>query len=906
MPNLYVNLPTPVGNGVGAAVDVSAFGKFKTIVVGNAVAAPFDQTVTIEVSQNAGFDFAPIISFTEVGKKTIATAAQFMRLRVSGFVSGSADVEVGANNNAGMFASLPVPAGNGVGAPVATTDFGRFKSVIVANPVGATFSGSVHVEASEDGVVFTDCLSFTKDDIQHKSFYAAFVRVRRSGFDPDRPGLPVVDLGAVNDTTSAVVPGPVPTRQQVYDASIPATIVLAAANGPIIFRDNAVPIGTLFEIQDSGATPLVSVDPLEFDVTIPTIDLNGATIVDIDSGVEVEITAPTVDIDAATIVDIDSATEVEITAPLLDFDGTTILIDAVAVLMLSGDMIDINGVTDVMIDAPLVDITGSTIVNINSATEVEITAPLLDLNVTTFDLSAVTTITLAAPTINLVATTLNFTGTPTFTLLGAGPMLIIEPTASSGAATIAQELRRDDGGVGAIGDGVAQSLSIMNSAGAVAEAFRVSAEWSDPTAGSEDSEVVFMISIAGVFAEGLRFRASGVDTQIVSPLSFILSPNAQTTDGLRITVVAGDTFVIPQTVANQFYLGNTIADPSVNLNRLAARAFDIIPLGTTVTAALPGNWIDMASTVVINTAPTGSLGGFVSVSGSVEFRLAGSAFGAGNLFKIQGTIKNESGALVSIGSQYTFVHIGTYQADGAYAQANFFHRICLFQPTWNIINGATMTVSTVNVGGLLNPTIGAGVTVTNMRDWEWSAVAQVGTIVNRAGLYMTDLAGGTTSTAGILSLITAGATRRFINHTGTAESDFGGPINLGSGATMDVQFSRGAANRFDLAAGDTMRLIAGTLQLIDGSQVISATAGEILLTATTVRTSAELEIDGTLDHDGALAGFYGVAPVAQSAAYTPTNVTTDRSYDANATTLDELADVVGTMIADLQSVGLFG
>lgn len=36
-------------------------------------------------------------------------------------------------------------------------------------------------------------------------------------------------------------------------------------------------------------------------------------------------------------------------------------------------------------------------------------------------------------------------------------------------------------------------------------------------------------------------------------------------------------------------------------------------------------------------------------------------------------------------------------------------------------------------------------------------------------------------------------------------------------------------------------------------------------------------------------------------AYTPTNVTTDRSYDANATTTDELADILGTLIADLKA-----
>lgn len=42
------------------------------------------------------------------------------------------------------------------------------------------------------------------------------------------------------------------------------------------------------------------------------------------------------------------------------------------------------------------------------------------------------------------------------------------------------------------------------------------------------------------------------------------------------------------------------------------------------------------------------------------------------------------------------------------------------------------------------------------------------------------------------------------------------------------------------------------------------------------------------------------------ATYTPSNVTTDRSYDANSTTLDELADVVGTLIADFQAAGILG
>lgn len=38
--------------------------------------------------------------------------------------------------------------------------------------------------------------------------------------------------------------------------------------------------------------------------------------------------------------------------------------------------------------------------------------------------------------------------------------------------------------------------------------------------------------------------------------------------------------------------------------------------------------------------------------------------------------------------------------------------------------------------------------------------------------------------------------------------------------------------------------------------------------------------------------------------YTPTNVTTDRSYDADTVVVAELADVVGTLIADLQAMGM--
>ena len=70
--------------------------------------------------------------------------------------------------------------------------------------------------------------------------------------------------------------------------------------------------------------------------------------------------------------------------------------------------------------------------------------------------------------------------------------------------------------------------------------------------------------------------------------------------------------------------------------------------------------------------------------------------------------------------------------------------------------------------------------------------------------------------------------------------------------------------------------------------------------------AADLEIDGDLNHDGSLVGLYGVAPVAQTAAWTVTNPVTDRAYDTATVTLQNLAEVVGTIIADIQLLGPFG
>ena len=76
--------------------------------------------------------------------------------------------------------------------------------------------------------------------------------------------------------------------------------------------------------------------------------------------------------------------------------------------------------------------------------------------------------------------------------------------------------------------------------------------------------------------------------------------------------------------------------------------------------------------------------------------------------------------------------------------------------------------------------------------------------------------------------------------------------------------------------------------------------------AATLAIDGSLRIGGALDHEGTTVGFYGITPVVRSASYSVSNVTADRTYNANVSSVDELADVLGTLIADLKATGIIG
>lgn len=103
----------------------------------------------------------------------------------------------------------------------------------------------------------------------------------------------------------------------------------------------------------------------------------------------------------------------------------------------------------------------------------------------------------------------------------------------------------------------------------------------------------------------------------------------------------------------------------------------------------------------------------------------------------------------------------------------------------------------------------------------------------------------------------------------------------------------GSAGEFQIGNTSDFRLVIGTA----ASTGVGVLSGRLYC-------SGEIEIDGALNHDGTTVGFFGVTPATRPTTYTVTNLTTDRAYDANATSTAELADVLGTLIADLRTMGL--
>jgi hypothetical protein len=196
MANIFLNLPMPAGDGAGAPVDTSAMGGEKTIVVGGSFVGA---SVAIEVSTD-GVVFQPIWTFTAPGKKVFPVAAQFMRVSILGrsVAPFSATANIGANDAGALFFGLPLPAGDGAGAPVDVSTLGNFTTFAVG---GAFIGASVSIQVSEDGVDYATCESFSSGGgIASKVLVANFMRTFVDGRAGNGyPFAPIAAVGATVD-----------------------------------------------------------------------------------------------------------------------------------------------------------------------------------------------------------------------------------------------------------------------------------------------------------------------------------------------------------------------------------------------------------------------------------------------------------------------------------------------------------------------------------------------------------------------------------------------------------------------------------------------------------------------------------------------------------------------------------
>jgi len=194
MANQFVNLPVPLSNTAGAAVDVSEMGATKTIVVGG----PFKGTVDIEFATDdvgAG-PWAPVpnASFVNQGGRVTADfAARWMRASMQRYQSGTPNADVGGSGAGSKFALL-------TSTPADISALPGLKTVVS--------SGAVIVEISLDGISWSQAFSLQNAGSQTAVVYGALARTNG----------PAVWMGGADNTDQGAPPYPQPPIEETIYA----------------------------------------------------------------------------------------------------------------------------------------------------------------------------------------------------------------------------------------------------------------------------------------------------------------------------------------------------------------------------------------------------------------------------------------------------------------------------------------------------------------------------------------------------------------------------------------------------------------------------------------------------------------------------------------------------------------
>jgi len=221
MANVFLNIPVPAVTGSGAPVNVSALGYAKLFSLVGSFGSILSRGATVNIeASNDGVAWVAVATLTAENDIKRSFAAVFVRATVIGDATG-ATLSVGSDDPGTDMTALPTPVANGVGAPVNISAFGMAKTFIYNGGMQA----SIAIEISQDGVTFSEALSFTGKVPANVNLSASveFARVRVSGYD-GLGGVPTVSVCAVKDPAAAVATsGFVPMGGPFLNGVVPNT-----------------------------------------------------------------------------------------------------------------------------------------------------------------------------------------------------------------------------------------------------------------------------------------------------------------------------------------------------------------------------------------------------------------------------------------------------------------------------------------------------------------------------------------------------------------------------------------------------------------------------------------------------------------------------------------------------------
>lgn len=224
---------------------------------------------------------------------------------------------------------------------------------------------------------------------------------------------------------------------------------------------------------------------------------------------------------------------------------------------------------------------------------------------------------------------------------------------------------------------------------------------------------------------------------------------------------------------------------------------------------------------------------------------------------------------------------------------------------------ANNSYQTLGLGGYIQPSVANGFTAAGTQFGFLGGVlvpaTHAGAITRAIGLdsylALTNGAGGTIETLdGVVtehglsgaSTTTAISTLRFF---------YAGGLTALTGATVSTAYGLLLGSISGATTNYSIYSSSGRLRWGDFHELIEITAPGAAAT-NAVRFFARDDGGGVTELCARFATG-DILPIARQGitlqTYTPSNVMADRSYDANSTTLDEIADVLGTLIADLQA-----